>query len=117
MKGKSSFEKITTLDHIRVSLLEAYTAGLLHLHLQLVRVQGKYALHVADHYRLKNKNIDRYNVRLGLGQGAQPGKLERERSKIRPRDWSPDGEKMGKGVTLSKEELQALKELLNNLEV
>lgn len=32
------------------------------------------------------------------------------------RDWSPDREKMGKGVTLSKEELSALKELLNTLE-
>jgi hypothetical protein len=31
------------------------------------------------------------------------------------REWSPDGEKMGKGVTLSKEELLALKELLNNI--
>ncbi len=29
-------------------------------------------------------------------------------------EWSPDGEKMGKGVTLSREELVALKELLNN---
>jgi hypothetical protein len=33
------------------------------------------------------------------------------------REWSPDGEKMGKGVTLSKEELVALKELLNKTEV
>ena len=32
------------------------------------------------------------------------------------REWSPDGEKMGKGVTLSKEELLALKELLNKIE-
>lgn len=32
------------------------------------------------------------------------------------RDWSPDREKMGKGVTLSKEELAALKELLNKYE-
>ena len=32
------------------------------------------------------------------------------------RDWSPDREKMGKGVTLSKEELSALKELLNGIE-
>lgn len=31
------------------------------------------------------------------------------------RDWSPDREKMGKGVTLSKEELSALKELLNTI--
>jgi len=32
------------------------------------------------------------------------------------REWSPDGEKMGKGVTLSKEELLALKGLLEKLE-
>jgi hypothetical protein len=33
------------------------------------------------------------------------------------RDWSADHEKMGKGVTLSKEELSALKELLNKTEL
>jgi hypothetical protein len=33
------------------------------------------------------------------------------------REWAPDGEKMGKGVTLSKEELTALKELLNKTEL
>jgi hypothetical protein len=33
------------------------------------------------------------------------------------RDWSADGEKMGKGVTLSKEELLALKELLNSMDL
>jgi hypothetical protein len=33
------------------------------------------------------------------------------------REWSPDGEKMGKGVTLSKEELLNLKELLNSIEL
>ena len=33
------------------------------------------------------------------------------------RDWSADGVKMGKGVTLSKEELLALKELLNSIEL
>jgi hypothetical protein len=32
------------------------------------------------------------------------------------RDWSADHEKMGKGVTLSKEELSALKILLNQIE-
>jgi hypothetical protein len=31
------------------------------------------------------------------------------------RDWSADHQKMGKGVTLSAEELSALKELLNNI--
>jgi hypothetical protein len=33
------------------------------------------------------------------------------------RDWSADHQKMGKGVTLSKEELNALRELLNSLEL
>ncbi|MBM3180921.1 MAG: hypothetical protein FJZ86_11270 [Chloroflexi bacterium] len=33
------------------------------------------------------------------------------------REWSPDREKMGKGVTLSREELLALKDLLNNIEL
>jgi hypothetical protein len=33
------------------------------------------------------------------------------------RDWSGDGSKMGKGVTLSREELLALRELLNTLEL
>ena len=32
------------------------------------------------------------------------------------RDWSADGEKLGKGITLSREELSALKELLNKME-
>lgn len=33
------------------------------------------------------------------------------------RDWSGDGQKMGKGLTLSREELLALKELLNSIEL
>lgn len=33
------------------------------------------------------------------------------------RDWSADGEKMGKGVTLSKDELLALRELLNGMDL
>ncbi len=33
------------------------------------------------------------------------------------RDWSADHTKMGKGVTLSKEEASALKELLNGIEL
>ncbi|MCL2294963.1 MAG: PC4/YdbC family ssDNA-binding protein [Spirochaetes bacterium] len=33
------------------------------------------------------------------------------------RDWAPGGEKMGKGVTLQKEELIKLKEILKNLEL
>ena len=33
------------------------------------------------------------------------------------RDWSPGHEKMGKGVTLSREELLALRNLLNSWEL
>ncbi|MCQ2010761.1 MAG: PC4/YdbC family ssDNA-binding protein [Sporolactobacillus sp.] len=32
------------------------------------------------------------------------------------RDWAPDGEKMGKGITLNVEDLKALKQLLNQLD-
>ena len=41
---------------------------------------------------------------------------ERE-AKYDIRDWSPDHAKMGKGVTLSREEVLALKQLLNKLEL
>jgi hypothetical protein len=33
------------------------------------------------------------------------------------RDWSPDHEKMGKGVTLTTEELKELKKLLNEMDI
>ena len=33
------------------------------------------------------------------------------------RDWAPGNEKMGKGISLSKEELKALKEIINTLEL
>ena len=33
------------------------------------------------------------------------------------RDWSPDGKTMGKGVTLSTEELVALREFLNKMDL
>ncbi|MFD2616402.1 YdbC family protein [Terrilactibacillus laevilacticus] len=32
------------------------------------------------------------------------------------RDWSPDGTKMGKGVTLSTEDLKALKAIFNQMD-
>ena len=31
------------------------------------------------------------------------------------RDWSPEHEKMGKGITLSKEELKKLRDVLNEM--
>lgn len=33
------------------------------------------------------------------------------------RDWAPDHEKMGKGVTLSKDDLLKLRELLNKMDL
>jgi hypothetical protein len=36
-------------------------------------------------------------------------------AKIDIRDWSPDHEKMGKGITMTDEEAQALKEILENI--
>lgn len=33
------------------------------------------------------------------------------------RDWSPDHDKMGKGITLSNEELKVLKEILNEMNI
>lgn len=33
------------------------------------------------------------------------------------REWSPDREKIGKGVTISKEELIILKKLLNEMDI
>lgn len=37
--------------------------------------------------------------------------------KVDIRDWSPEHEKMGKGVTLNKEELIQLEELLNSIDL
>jgi hypothetical protein len=33
------------------------------------------------------------------------------------RDWAPGHEKMGKGITLSNDELKVLKELLNSMDI
>lgn len=37
--------------------------------------------------------------------------------KVDIRDWAPEHEKMGKGVTLNKEELKKLKELLEGIDL
>ncbi len=33
------------------------------------------------------------------------------------REWSPEGDKMGKGITLSKEDLIALKSILGDMDI
>ena len=32
-------------------------------------------------------------------------------------EWSPDGEKMGKGITLNKDEFKALRDVLNSIDL
>ena len=50
-----------------------------------------------------------WNLELNLvSWGGRPAKYDL-------RSWSPDHQKMGKGSTFSKEELTALKNLLNNV--
>ncbi|WP_195986344.1 PC4/YdbC family ssDNA-binding protein [Clostridium sp. D53t1_180928_C8] len=40
-----------------------------------------------------------------------------KKAKYDLRDWAPERENMGKGITLSKEELKLLRELLNSMEL
>ena len=52
-----------------------------------------------------------WSVELNLvSWGGRPAKYDL-------RSWAPDHKKMGKGLTLSKEELSSLKDLLNSIEV
>lgn len=52
-----------------------------------------------------------WNLELNLvSWGGRPAKYDL-------RSWSPDHQKMGKGLTLTKEELLALKDLLNKVEL
>lgn len=39
------------------------------------------------------------------------------KAKIEIRDWDENHEKMGKGITLSKEELKALKDILDTIDI
>ena len=52
-----------------------------------------------------------WNLELNLvSWGGRPAKYD-------VRSWSPDHQKMGKGITFTKEELVALKDLLNKVEL
>ena len=50
----------------------------------------------------------RKEINLISWNGAEP--------KYDIRDWSPEHEKMGKGITLTKDEARKLKEILNTME-
>lgn len=52
-----------------------------------------------------------WNLELNMvSWGGRPAKYDL-------RSWSPDHQKMGKGSTFSKEELESLKNLLNSIEI
>ena len=52
-----------------------------------------------------------WNLELNLvSWGGRPAKYD-------IRSWSPDHQKMGKGITLTKEELESLKKLLGECEI
>lgn len=52
-----------------------------------------------------------WNVELNLvSWGERPAKYD-------IRSWSPDHEKMGKGITFTKDELSSLKNLLNSITI
>lgn len=52
-----------------------------------------------------------WNTELNLvSWGGRPAKYD-------IRSWSPDHQKMGKGATFSKEDLESLKNLLNNITI
>jgi len=67
----------------------------------------------------------KYEIKENLGELSEAGKIWRKElnliswndkeAKYDIRDWSPEHEKMGKGITLSKEELINLKALLNEI--
>lgn len=59
-----------------------------------------------------------------IGEGAKGWKKDinliswnSRKPKIDIRDWDDDHEKMGKGITLSKDELIALKEILDSINI
>nr|WP_295605377.1 YdbC family protein [uncultured Terrisporobacter sp.] len=64
---------------------------------------------IVEHLGVISENSKGWTKELNLvsWNGARP--------KFDLRDWAPDHEKMGKGITLSNEEFEALKDLMIKL--
>lgn len=64
---------------------------------------------IVEHLGVLSENSKGWTKELNLisWNGAKP--------KYDLRDWAPEHEKMGKGITLSNEEFQALKEIIDSL--
>ena len=62
---------------------------------------------IVEHLGVISENSKGWTKELNLvsWNGARP--------KFDLRDWAPDHEKMGKGITLSNEEFEALKDLMS----
>lgn len=70
---------------------------------------------------IKFEIIENFGV---IGEGAKGWKKEvnliswnSRKAKVDIRDWDEEHEKMGKGITLSKDELIALKKILDSLDI
>ncbi len=69
----------------------------------------------------------KYEIKETLGALSESSKMWKKElnliswndkeAKYDIRDWSPEHEKMGKGVTLTAEELKKLRDVLNKLEL
>ncbi|MBC2580446.1 YdbC family protein [Clostridium sp. DJ247] len=69
----------------------------------------------------------RYEIRENLGNLSESPKgwkkelnlisWNDKEPKYDIRDWAPEHDKMGKGVTLTKEELKELRDILNSIEL
>ena len=64
---------------------------------------------IVEHLGVISENSKGWTKELNLvsWNGARP--------KFDLRDWAPEHEKMGKGITLSNEEFEALKDLMSKL--
>lgn len=69
---------------------------------------GSITFEIIEELGVLSENAKGWRKELNLvsWNGAKP--------KYDIRDWSPDHEKMGKGITLSEEEAKELKEILGN---
>lgn len=70
-----------------------------------------FKFNIEEHCGVLSETKTGWKVELNLvSWGDRPAKYD-------IRSWSPDHEKMGKGVTLSKEDLAALKKILDGMDL
>lgn len=69
----------------------------------------EFSYEILEEIAVLSENVKGWRKELNLiSWNGRPAKFDL-------RDWAPDHEKMGKGVTLSNEEFAALKETLNKM--